>query len=871
MKKKLQLLMIAMLASSFAYAQTEKKDSVDVETEMQDDGQAFTFNESQLGEDDDMTKDVIQVGSASNVYTSQYGYAWSAVRFRFRALDNRYNDVYLNGVMVNNAENGRFVFSNIGGMNDATRQKDQSSPFESNSFGVAGIGGATNYDFRAGNQASGHKMTLTGTNRNYSLRGMYTYGTGMTESGWAFFGTVGYRWTNMELANVNGTFYNSLSYFMAVQKQWENHSLSLTTWGNPTERATAGPSTDEAYWLANDNMYNPFWGYQNGQKRASRIVTDYAPSGLLTWDWKIKDNMKLTTSAFFKYQMYGSTKLNYSGTNPAPDYWKNFPSYNYDVWGTTDGSNNNLEAYWNSVDYWTASDYNRQIQFDNLYFANTQLNKSKSDAIYWIQKRHNDHMAVNLSSNFNYDIDKDSKFLLGFQLASNQGKHYQTMDDLLGGEYFHNINTYAISNYGINDPRVQYDLNHYDPANPYSEANRIRKGDRFGYDYDLMVQKFALYTQITRDMGISHNFIGARIGGSRMWRNGHMRNGLFNRYENDSYGKSGVAGFLDGGLKLGSTLNLGKGHSITFGAGIETKSPNAEDAFVNPEMCNDFVTNLKNEKIASGELSYNINNSWLRLSLTGYFNASYEGTDWTCYFDDNEASFMYVSSTNMNKRYYGVELGAKFKVTSSFDITLLGTYSEAEFMDNCDVVYMLSNEGTMSTQLYGGPTKCFTKGIHEGGTPLTAVSLGLNYRINGWFLNLTGNYYDRIYMSYTPVTRLQTTQELWAKNNYGGAYIDNEGVAHYSIPEQARGNGGFMLDASIGKSFRIGKNPLNVNLQLCNLTNNRKITTGGYEQSRMAYSNNNGTFTDRTYNPQKFPKKFYAQGFNFMMNVNYRF
>jgi outer membrane receptor protein involved in Fe transport len=75
----------------------------------------------------------------------------------------------------------------------------------------------------------------------------------------------------------------------------------------------------------------------------------------------------------------------------------------------------------------------------------------------------------------------------------------------------------------------------------------------------------------------------------------------------------------------------------------------------------------------------------------------------------------------------------------------------------------------------------------------------------------------------------------------------------------------------------VAHHPLSVNLQLCNLTNRRRITTGGYEQSRSNYSlteSDNGgadTTTKRTYNFEKNPKKFYAMGFNFMLNINYKF
>ena len=80
-----------------------------------------------------------------------------------------------------------------------------------------------------------------------------------------------------------------------------------------------------------------------------------------------------------------------------------------------------------------------------------------------------------------------------------------------------------------------------------------------------------------------------------------------------------------------------------------------------------------------------------------------------------------------------------------------------------------------------------------------------------------------------------------------------------------------MLDASIGHTFYVAHHPLNVNLMLTNITNNTKITTGGYEQSRMNYSVSDQEINTRTYNFTRNPKKYYAQGINGMLNINYRF
>ncbi|MCI6551473.1 MAG: TonB-dependent receptor, partial [Prevotella sp.] len=294
MQTKQKLVILALCCSSLAVAQNNDQDRNKAN---QMDASAFTFSEAQLGEDDDMTQNVTILNSNTNMYASEIGFLFSPMRFRYRAFNQKYNDIYINGALVNDLESGQFRYSMIGGLNQQTRNVDFALPFESNNFSIAGMGGSNNYNFRAGNMASGHRFSVAGANRNYTLRGMYTYASGFNSKGWAVAANVTYRWANK--GYVEGTFYNSLSYFLGIQKKWnDGHSLSFSTWGNPTERSTQGASTDEAYWLANDRYYNPYWGYQNGHKRNSRVVNDFAPSALLTWDWDVMQGMKLTTTLF---------------------------------------------------------------------------------------------------------------------------------------------------------------------------------------------------------------------------------------------------------------------------------------------------------------------------------------------------------------------------------------------------------------------------------------------------------------------------------------------------------------------------------------------------------------------------------------------
>lgn len=849
MHNKLIIAVAALCYTPLAMAQNDSiglKGAVMSET-------AFTFTEAQLGEDEDMSQNVSIINSNSNIYASEVGYLFSPMRFRYRAFDQRYNDIYINGAPINDMETGQFRYSWVGGLNQQTRNMESSMPFEGNRFSIPGMGGSNNYNFRPASMPSGHRLTLSGANRSYTLRGMYTFNSGLNDKGWAFSANVTYRWASE--GYVEGTFYNSLSYFLGVQKVFGdgNHSISLVTWGNPTERASQGAGTDEMYWLANDRYYNPYWGYQNGKKRNSRIVNDYSPTALITWDWKINDDTKLTTSLLGKYTMYKSTKLNYNNAdNPHPSYWKNMPSSYYDVWDDTDVANRTPQALadWNrAFEFWTSSKANRQINWDRLYYSNNQAAIQGQDAIYYIQAKHNDALTFTLASTLNKQLKKNMLWNVGIMASSNKGMHYQTMEDLLGATTYHNINTYALGTYDRNSDEIQYDLNHRNAI--------VGEGDRFGYDYNLLVNNAKAWTSFSHDWGIFHYTIAGKIGYTAMQRDGKMCNGLA---ANNSYGKSGVAEFLDGGVKLGTSFNLGRGNTLTIGAGYETRAPQARTAFASPEINNDYVTNLKNEKVFSSEIGYQLQTSWLHANINAYYSYLTDVTDWQNYYFDDINSFSYVSLTNIKKEYYGVEAGLRFKVTSSFDINLIGQISDAKIKNNSNVRYMNSTSALYTDEIV------YNKGMRDSGTPLTAASLGLSYHKGGWYIDINCNYYDRIYLSYSPSYRYAST--LDTRQNVTGNIYDNDGNVLPSAIEQAQGKGGFMVDGSIGRSIYLKRGSLSINLMVTNILNNQNLCTGGYEQSRSDYTNSGNI---RAYRFSQNPMRFYAYGANGMLNITYRF
>lgn len=845
MKQKFRLMSVLLcLTPPLALSAQDK-----VKKNVLEDNATFTLTESQLGEDEDAGQGNYSLVTSNNdVYLSNVGYLFSPMRFRVRGLDSQYNEVFFNGVQFNDAETGRFNYGLIGGLNDATRNKEGISAFESNGFTFGAIGGSSNINMRASQYAPGSKLVFSACNRNYVARAMYTYSTGLMKNGWAFTGSLGYRWA--ERGNIEGTFYNSFSYFLAAQKIFNNqHSLSIATWGAPTERGQQGASTEEAYYLANSHYYNPNWGYQNGKRRNSRVVNSFEPSVIATWDFNINTDMKLSTSAGFKYSNYGTSALGWNGNaaDPRPDYYKKLPSSIFDVYNsipTTD----ELDQFNTITGLWMNNKAYRQIDWDQMYLANEKANATNTDALYYQEQRRNDQLAFNLNSVFSHVINKHHKYTAGLSFNATKGMHYKLMKDMLGGKYYTDIDKFSVRDHGFSSSIIQNDLD-----NP---NRKIGEGDRFGYDYDIHVYKESAWLKYEGNKQQFNYFVSGKIGSTQMFRDGNMRNG---RAPLKSKGSSGTAKFLEGAVKAGIRYDINGNHSLSLNGSYEDRAPLAYNAFIAPRIKNDFVKDLKTERIFGAELSYNFTSSIINGRITGYYMHFQNQVEMDAFYNDNEARFTYLSMNGIKKEHYGVEAAATVKLTSNLSLTGIATWSDAKYINNPEAVRTYESESESNSD------RVYAKGMRANGTPLSAYSLGLDYNIKGWFLNLTGNYYHRVYLDFSTYRRLGS---VLTQNN-GGTVDANGNVLPVSVPGQEELDGGFMLDASIGKFIRLkhGKS-LSINLNLNNILNNTDLRTGGYEQNR-GDSYEDGT--ERVYKFSKNSKYYYAFPFNAYLNVGFKF
>ena len=346
------------------------------------------------------------------------------------------------------------------------------------------------------------------------------------------------------------------------------------------------------------------------------------------------------------------------------------------------------------------------------------------------------------------------------------------------------------------------------------------------------------------------------------------------------------------------------GNTISLGLGWDTNAPLARNAFVAPRMQNNFVDNLQNEDIFSAELNWKFRFGNLTGKFTGFFTRFLNQVEQTAFYNDQENRFTYLTMTGISKEHQGVEGALVYQVNSKLSFNLIGTISDAKYIDNpyAQVNYEGMNSqtnealNTWTNSVTGAnmPLRVIMKDIKVGSTPLTAASLGVNYNVNNWFLELNLNYYDRVYVGYSAYRRLsnvlknytatgsvggtpvfniadetgRSSEQILAED--GGVLFDINGdyVDAYS-PSLEKYKGGFMLDASIGKFIRLRNGrAISINLSFQNITNNTNLRTGGFEQNRDdLYS----TGVARAYKFSKNSKYYYANAFNAFLNVNYRF
>ncbi|MBA3285634.1 MAG: TonB-dependent receptor, partial [Nitrosopumilus sp.] len=346
-----------------------------------------------------------------------------------------------------------------------------------------------------------------------------------------------------------------------------------------------------------------------------------------------------------------------------------------------------------------------------------------------------------------------------------------------------------------------------------------------------------------------------QLSSTSFWRTGNVKNGLFPA---SSFGDSEKQNFINYAVKGGATYKINGRNFIVGNAGYLTKAPEFNDAFVSIRTRDQLANNLDSEKIFSTEGGYLLKAPKMKVKAFAYLTEFENQTKTMSFYHGDYRTFVNYTLTGINTRHVGTELAAEFNIYKG--VTVNGVAALGQYFYTSRPTATVSADN--SAELLQSDQTIYIENFRVAGTPQNAYSVGLGYRApQFWFINLSFNYFDQIWLEFNPTRRTIDAVDL----------LDTDSDQFENIIRQQQLDSQFTVDFFGGKSWKLnnhfkglkGNSFLVLNLGVNNLLNNKEFITGGFEQLRFDFQEQN---------PNSFaPKYFYGFGTNFFANITLRF
>ncbi|MDA9125207.1 TonB-dependent receptor [Flavobacteriaceae bacterium] len=810
-----------------------------------DDLFTITLSDDELNDDTSGADNISGLLSSSqDVFQRAAAFEFSSSFFRVRGLNSDNGNVLMNGIEMNKVFNGRPQWSNWGGLNDVLRNQELTTGLAPSSYNFGGILGTTNINLRASEYRSGSRITYSSSNRSYTNRVMATHASGVVKGGWSYAFSLGRRWGNEGFQD--GTFYDANSFFVSVEKKInDKHSLNFTGFYTPNKRGKSSPNTQEVYDLK-DIKYNEYWGYQDGEKRNSRVKRIAEPVLMLNHYWDFTEKTSLNTNVAYQFGELGNSRLDYAGgANPSPAYYQGLPSY---FLADTDGPD--LAGAYSAYQNFTEGG---QLDWNRLYDANVTNNATGDNAAYVLYEDRSDDTQLSVNTIFNSDLSENITLNAAVNYKRLKSHNFAEIIDMLGSTTgYLNVDSFD---------QVQFDLQNPDLV--------VGEGDTFRYNYNLEANIVSTFAQAQ----FKYNKIDFFLAGS-ITKTDYQREGLYQSevYADNSFGKGEKVEFTGVGAKGGFTYKFSGKHLLVANAGYLTKAPTIRNTFSNSRDNHAIVGDqsgfgITEEKITSFDLNYVYRSPIVKARLTGYFTKMQDANEVSFYYADgisgidSGTAFVQEILEGIDKRHLGIEFGIEAQVIPTIKLTGVASVGQYTYDNNPNL--LLSSSDFTAGLDFG---EANLKDYKIAGGPQHAFSLGFEYRDpNYWWFGTTANFMSNAYVDVSPLTR---TENFYLDTD-GLPFPDYDPVLAKELLRQEKFDSYMVWNAVGGKSWKVGDKYISLFVSLNNILNTQ-FKTGGFEQGRNA--NYQSLKEDVNAPKRRFgPKYWFGRGTTYFMNLNLRF
>jgi len=678
------------------------------------------------------------------VYVTKQGGGFGDSRINVRGFDQRNTAVMINGIPVNDMENGWVYWSNWAGLADVTSRIQVQRGLGASKLAVASVGGSINIITNAADMEQGGSASVSIGNDGFQKYGL-SYHTGLSEKGWAF----SLQGTHTQGDGyAQGTKFRAWSYFASLSKIFNpQHSISVTVLGAPqwhhqrfepgrfdgvTLRTFVDPDdpNNEDPTTGRGIKFNWLHGDLDGEEFSWRRNFYHKPKAFVNHYWNISDKTELKTSAYVSLGLGG-------GTGPR---------------GRIRGMvNDTTETSLFDSDF-RLRDENGHVRFDDIVAYNQgQIGVSAFDSDLSGEKEidpvhgafatssnngfirrasMNYHSWYGVLSTLNTDLNENLSFVGGVDARYYIGEHFRRVENLLGNDAY-------LSTADVNNP-----MNYITAEAPadfgsfYDDGYKTDEENVLNYHNDGLVSWLGLFAQLEYSTDRLSTFVS--FSGSNQ---GFKRIDYFNYEDSDPLQETDWENFLGGTAKAGVNYNLDERHNVFVNGGYFSRQPLFDNVFIN--FVNEVNEEVENQTVVAFEAGYGFRSRYFNAKLNGYY------TEWgNRQFDQTVRNAMdqdiLFQFSDVAQVHTGVELEISANPVRNLDLTGMVSLGNWEYKDN------FTATGTnLDTQEPEGTLTVFGDGLKVGDAAQTTMAVGAGYTIiRGLRLYADYFYADNLFANY---------------------------------------------------------------------------------------------------------------------------
>lgn len=691
------------------------------------------------------------LNSTPGVYATQQGGGDGDARINIRGFNQRNVAVMIDGVPVNDMENGWVYWSNWSGLDLATRSIQVQRGLGASKLALPSIGGTMNI-LTQGIEAN-KGLTLKGEmGSDGYLRTSVAMTTGKLPSGWGVTFTGFYKQGN---GWVDMTWSKAYFYFLRVDKSYKNHLFSFTAIGSPQEHGQRSYKNSIAEY---DTAYASKIGIHDTDYVVGKPVNlgmryNQNWAYLERWTLNGTDTVRSTVEKV-------NEKLNYyhKPQFTLRHFWqptKNFYLSNIAYLSIGSGGGTGFSRTLS-----TLSDGTKDLQYSydvNIKNIGTSLD-GKGDYIY---SSVNNHRWFGILSSFGYDY-KRFQFSGGIDLRDYRGEHYRQVYDLLGQTKY-----------------VDVEATLTDKTNP----SRVRAlGDKVYYNNDGLVRWGGLYGQVNyksgnwtaffngtfaitgyqridyfrkKDLVIGDTVIKEAVGyyekfvfpvGNTVLADTFVYNGVkytVNSAEarNATTDWKWIKGYT---FKGGVNYNITETQNAYFNAGYLNKAPRFANVYDNT---NTLYREIENELIKAAEVGYSFYNKKMSLNFNAYIT-SWENkpADYATSIMIDDISYK-VNINGMDAIHKGVELEFEYKIMKNLTSSTVISLGDWRW-NSADTAQITDEKDSIVKLVYFN-----AKGVLVGDAAQNQFRQSFRWApFKGFYVSLAGTYFGKNYSNFDPLS-----------------------------------------------------------------------------------------------------------------------